>query len=129
MVSGKSSIVKLPKAEKEELSIEELLHKNFSEYDHVIKFLKRMREQKNRYVYHQCSKLERMRRYYKDKKIVEGMRYCLSVDTCTVFELSSWLVMDMGIEIAKPYLNQHTIRHYKDRASEIEKELKENSRG
>lgn len=35
----------------------------------------------------------------------------------------------MGIEIAKPYLNQHTIRHYKDRASEIEKELKENGRG
>lgn len=51
LVSGKSSIVKLPKAEKEELSIEELFHKNFAEYDDVIKFLKRMREQKNRYVY------------------------------------------------------------------------------
>lgn len=129
LVSGKGNIVTLPKAEKEELSIEELLHKDFAEYDDAIKFLKRMREQKSRYVYPQCRKLERMRRYYKDKKIVEGMRYCLSVDTCTVFELSSWLVMDMGIEIAKPYLNQHTIRHYKDRASEIEKELKENGRG
>ena len=129
LVSGKGNIVTLPKAEKEELSIEELLHKDFAEYDDAIKFLKRMREQKSRYVYPQCRKLERMRRYYKDKKIVEGMRYCLSVDTCTVFELSSWLVMDMGIEIAKSYLNQHTIRHYKDRASEIEKELKENGRG
>lgn len=129
LVSGKGNIVTLQKAEKEELSIEELLHKDFAEYDDAIKFLKRMREQKSRYVYPQCRKLERMRRYYKDKKIVEGMRYCLSVDTCTVFELSSWLVMDMGIEIAKPYLHQHTIRHYKDRASEIEKELKENGRG
>lgn len=128
LVSGKGNIVTLPKAEKEELSIEELLHKDFAEYDDAIKFLKRMRDQKSRYVYPQCRKLERMRRYYKDKKIVEGLRYCLSVDTCTVFELSSWLVMDMSIEIAKPYLNQHMIRHYKDRATEIEKELKENGR-
>lgn len=94
LVSGKGNIVTLPKAEKKELSIEELLHKDFAEYADAIKFLKRMREQKSRYVYPQCRKLERMRRYYKDKKIVEGMRYCLSVDTCTVFELSSWLVMD-----------------------------------
>lgn len=73
LVSGKGNIVTLPKAEKEELSIEELLHKDFAEYDDAIKFLKRMREQKSRYVYPQCRKLERMRRYYKDKKIVEGM--------------------------------------------------------
>lgn len=75
LVSGKGSIVTLPNAKKEELSIEELLHKDFAEYDDAIKFLKRMREQKSRYVYPQCRKLERMRRYYKDKKIVEGMRY------------------------------------------------------
>lgn len=73
LVSGKGSIVTLPNAKKEELSIEELLHKDFAEYDDAIKFLKRMREQKSRYVYPQCRKLERMRRYYKDKKIVEGM--------------------------------------------------------
>ena len=33
LVSGKGNIVTLPKAEKEELSIEELLHKDFAEYD------------------------------------------------------------------------------------------------
>lgn len=70
-----------------------------------------------------------MRRYYSDRKIAEGMRYCLDVDTCTVFELSSWLMMDMGVDIAKPYLNIHTVRHYKDRAEEIEKEIKGNGRG
>ena len=67
-----------------------------------------------------------MRKYYSDKKIVEGLKYCLSIEVCTVIELSSWLVMDMGIDIAKPSI--HTIRHYKDRALEIEKELKGNGR-
>lgn len=69
-----------------------------------------------------------MRKYYKDKKLVEGMRYCLSVDTCKVFELSSWLILNMGIYIAKTYLLTHTIRHYKDRVEEMEKELKINGR-
>lgn len=121
-------MVTLPNAEKETPSIEELLLKDFSKYDDAIKFIKRMREQKSRYVYPQCRKLERMRKYYSDKKIVEGMKYCLSIDVCTVFELSSWLVMEMGIDIAKRYLSSYTIRHYKDRALEIEKELKENGR-
>ena len=128
LVSGKGNIVTLPNIEKAPPSIEELLLNDFSKYDDAIRFIKRMREQKSRYVYPQCRKLERMRKYYSDKKIVEGMKYCLSIDVCTIFELSSWLVMNMGIDIAKPYLNIHTIRHYKDRALEIEKELKENGR-
>ena len=128
VVSGKGNIVTIPTLEKEPPSIEELLMKDFAKFDEAIRFLKKMREQKPRYVYPQCRKLERMRKYYSDTKIVEAMRYCLKVDTCTVFELSSWLVMDMGLDIAKPYLSVHTARHYKDRAEEIEKEIKENDR-
>lgn len=128
LVGGKGNVVTLPNIEKAPPSIEELLLKDFSKHDDAIRFIKRMREQKSRYVYPQCRKLEKMRKYYSDKKIVEGMKYCLSIDVCTIFELSSWLVMDMGINIAKPYLSVHTIRHYKDRALEIEKELKENGR-
>ena len=128
LVGGKGNVVTLPNTDKAPPSIEELLLKDFSKYDDAIKFIKRMREQKSRYVYPQCRKLERMRKYYSDKKIVEGMKYCLSIDVCTVFELTSWLVMEMGIDIAKSYLSSYTIRHYKDRALEIEKELKENGR-
>lgn len=128
LVGGKGNIVTLPNVEKAPPSIEELLLKDFSEYDDAIRFIKRMREQKSRYVYPQCRKLEKMRKYYSDKKIVEGMKYCLNIDVCTIFELSSWLVMDRGIDIAKQYLSSYTIRHYKDRALEIEKELKENGR-
>ncbi len=128
LVGGRGNVVTLPNTEKVPPSIEELLLKDFSKYDDAIRFIKRMREQKSRYVYPQCRKLERMRKYYSDKKIVEGMKYCLYIDVCTIFELSSWLVMDMGIDIAKPYLSSYTIRHYKDRALEIEKELKENGR-
>lgn len=128
LVGGKGNVVTLPNIEKAPPSIEELLLKDFSKHDDANRFIKRMREQKLRYVYSQCRKLEKMRKYYSDKKIVEGMKYCLNIDVCTIFELSSWLVMDMGIDIAKPYLSSYTIRHYKDRALEIEKELKENGR-
>jgi hypothetical protein len=54
------------------------------------------------------------------------MKYCVSVDTCTVFELCSWLVMAKGDTIAKKFLPTHTTRHYKDRAEVIRKELKNN---
>ena len=60
------------------------------------------------------------------KVIIKGMKYCVSVDTCTVFELCSWLVMEMGDTIAKKFLPTHTTRHYKDRAEEIRKESKNN---
>ena len=50
LVSGKGNIVTLPKGEKEELSIEELLHKDIAEYEDERKIIKRMRDKKSRYV-------------------------------------------------------------------------------
>ena len=82
-----------------------------------------MREQKSRYVYPQCRKLTSIRKFYSDKKLIEGMKYCVEKDTCTMFELCSWLVMDMGEKLAKKYLPKHTFRYYKDRAEEIRKEV------
>lgn len=123
---GKGNVVALtPLPKVEEANIEEVLLKNFKDSEDAVRFLKRMREQKPRYVYPQCRKLERIRKYYDDKKIIEGMKYCLKVDTCTVFELISWIIYDMGDDIVKKFVHVHTIRHYRDRALEIEKEKKE----
>ena len=55
--------------------------------------------------------------------VIDAMEYCVSVDTCTIFELSSYLIYKMGDTIAKKFITTHVIRHYKDRAEEIRKEL------
>jgi len=126
LVAGKGNIVTLPIEVKEEPTIEELLHKEYKGNEYAIKFLKRMREQKPRYVYPQCRKIFSIKKFYSKTVIIKGMKYCVSVDTCTVFELCSWLVMEMGDTIAKKFLPTHTTRHYKDRAEEIRKESKNN---
>jgi len=126
LVTGKGNIITLPIEVMEEPTIEELLHKEYKDSEIAIKFLKRMREQKPRYFYPQCRKIIRIKKFYPKKVIVKGMKYCVSVDTCTVFELCSWLVMAKGDTIAKKFLPTHTTRHYKDRAEVIRKELKNN---
>lgn len=128
LVTGKGNIVTIEIEVKEEPTIEEILLDEYKEYELAIKFLKRMREQKPRYVYPQCRKIGSLKKHYAESVIVKGMYYCISVDKCTVFELCSWLVMEMGLTLAKKYVPTHTLRHYKDRAEEIRKELKENGR-
>ena len=126
LVTGKGNIITLPIEIVEEPTIEELLHKEYKDCEYAIKFLKRMREQKPRYIYPQCRKIASIKKFYPKKVIVKGMEYCVDVDTCTVFELCSWLVMEMGDTIAKKFLPTHTTRHYKDRAEVIRKEIKNN---
>ena len=58
---------------------------------------------------------------YSRSVIINGMKHCVDIDTCTAFELCSWLMMEMDEAIAKKYLPTHTFRHYKDRAEEIRK--------
>ena len=128
LVTGKGNIVTLEIEVKEEPTIEEILLDEYKEYELAIKFLKRMREQKPRYVYPQCRKIGSLKKHYAERVIVKGMSYCVSMDKCTVFELCSWLVMELGVMLAKKYVPTHTLRHYKDRAEEIRKELKENGR-
>lgn len=123
LISGKGNIVTLKDERVEEYTVEEILLKDFSHSEDATKFLKRLREQKPRYVFPQCRKLASIRKYYSDKVLIEGMKYCVDKDVCTVFELCSWLFYKMGEDIAKKYVPTHTIRHYKERAEEIRKEM------
>ena len=123
IVGGMGNIVTLKDEKIVNDTVEEVLLKDFKDSDVAIKFIKRMREQKPRYVYPQCRRLQSMRKYYSDKAIIDAMEYCVSVDTCTIFELSSYLIYKMGDTIAKKFITTHVIRHYKDRAEEIRKEL------
>ena len=128
LITGKGNIITLPIEVKKEATIEELLINGYKDHDVAIKFLKRMREQKTRYVYPQCRKIGSIKKYYATRVIVKGMAYYLSVDTCTAFELRSWIIIEMGDSLAKKFLPTHTLRHYKERAEVIRKELKENGR-
>lgn len=123
IVGGMGNIVALKDEKIVNDTVEEVLLKDFKDSDVAIRFIKRMREQKPRYVYPQCRRLQSMRKYYSDKAIIDAMEYCVSVDTCTIFELSSYLIYKMGDTIAKKFITTHVIRHYKDRAEEIRKEL------
>ena len=123
IVGGMGNIVTLKDEKIVNDTVEEVLLKDFKDSDLAIKFVKRMREQKPRYVYPQCRKLQSIRKYYADFKLVEAMNYCVGKDICTMFELCSYLIYDMGEEVAKKYLPVHTLKKYKERSTEIRKEL------
>lgn len=121
IASGVGNVIAIEGGEPKETTVEEVLLKDFAEYPDAVAFIKRMREQKPRYVYPQCRKLQHIRKFYTDAKIAEGMAYCVKADVCTVFELCSWLLMDVGEDIARKHVPASTFRHYKDRAEEIRK--------
>ncbi len=123
LVGGVGNIVTLPYVEHEEPSIEEELFAIYKDSETAIRFLKRLREQKSRYVYPQCRKLIRMRRFYSDEEMIEGMEYCLKKDKCKVLELASFLLYKHGDEIAKKYIPKQTFRKYKETSLEIKEEL------
>ena len=122
LVTGTGNIVPLVVEIKEEPTIEEVLLTEYKDSDDAIKYLKRLREQKPRYVFAQCRKIGSLKKFYSEVVIIKGMRHCIDIDTCTAFELCSWLLMEMGEATAKKYLPTHTFRHYKERAEEIRKE-------
>lgn len=123
LVGGVGNIVTLPYEEQEEPSIEEELFAIYKDSETAIRFLKRLREQKSRYVYPQCRKLIRMRRFYSDDEMIEGMEYCIKKDKCKVLELASFLLYKHGDEIAKKYIPKQTFRKYKETSLEIKEEL------
>lgn len=123
LVGGVGNIVTLPHEEHEEPSLEEELFAVYKDSEIAIRFLKRLREQKSRYVYPQCRKLIRMRRFYSDEEIIEGMEYCVKKDTCKVLELASFLLYKHGEEIARKYIPKQTFRKYKETSLEIKEEL------
>ena len=121
LVKGIGNVVPLIVEKKEEPTIEEVLLAEYKDSDIAVKYLKRQREQKPRYVFAQCRKIGSLKKFYSRSVIINGMKHCVDTDTCTAFELCSWLMMEMGEAIAKKYLPTHTFRHYKDRAEEIRK--------
>lgn len=123
LVGGEGNIVTLPYEEHEEPSLEEELYGIYKGNEIAIKFLKRLREQKSRYVYPQCRRLIHMRKYYSDDQILEGMNHCVSVDKCKVLELASYLLYKYDEETAKKYIPKQTFRKYKERSLEIKEEL------
>lgn len=122
LVSGIGNIVPLVVEIKEEPTIEEVLLTEYKDNNIAIKYLKRLREQKPRYVFAQCRKIGSLKKFYSAVVIMKDMKLCVDIDTCTAFELCSWLLMEIGEITAKKYLPTHTFRHYKDRAEEIRKE-------
>ncbi len=123
LVSGIGNIISLDIEVKDEPTIEEVLLTEYKDSESATKFLKRLREQKPRYVFAQCRKIGSLKKFYSRKVLIKGMEYCITKDTCTAFELCSWLLMEIGENIAKKYLPTHTFRHYKNRAEEIRKEM------
>ncbi len=108
---------------KEVPTIEEELLAVFKDFEDAVKFIHLMRKQKPRYVYPQCSRLSKMTKYHTLEEIVEAMKYCLSVDTATVFELSSYLVYKHGKEKTKKYIPSQTFAQYLKRADTIRDNL------
>ncbi len=123
LVGGEGNIVTLQYEVQEEPSLEEELLAIYKDSEIAIKFLKRLREQKSRYVFPQCRKLIYMRRFHSDEEIIEGMKYCVSVDKCKVLELASFLLYKHGEEIAKKYIPQQTFKIYKAESLKIKEEL------
>lgn len=128
LVSGVGNVIPLDIEIKDEPTIEEVLLTEYKDSKSATKFLKRLREQKPRYVFVQCRKIGSLKKFYSRKVLIRGMEYCVAKDICTAFELCSWLLMEMGDSIAKKYIPTHTFRHYKDKAEEIRKEMIENGR-
>ena len=122
LVTGTGNIVPLVAEIKEEPTIEEVLLTEYKDSDVAIKYLKRLQKQKPRYVFVQCRKIGGLKKFYSEVVIIKGMKHCIDIDTCTAFELCSWLLKKMGEATAKKYLPTHTFRHYKERAEEIRKE-------
>lgn len=119
ILSGIGGIVPCVEVIKHIPSIEEELLAIFKTSQVGIEFIQLMRKQKPRYVYPQCRRLNRMRKYYSDKQLLDGMAYCLKTNTATIFELCSYLLFKYGEEIAKKYVPPQTYRHYHDRAIKI----------
>lgn len=128
LVSGVGNIIPLDIESKDEPTIEEVLLTEYKDSESATKFLKRLREQKPRYVFAQCRKIGSLKKFYSRTILIKGMAYCVAKDICTAFELCSWLLMEMGEAIAKKYLPPNTFRHYKARAEEIRKEMIESGR-
>lgn len=128
LVSGIGNIISLDIETKEEPTIEEVSLTEYKDSESATKYLKRLREQKPRYVFAQCRKIGSLKKFYSRKVLIKGMEYCVTKDICTAFELCSWLLMEMGEKTAKKYLPTHTFRHYKARAEEIRKEMIESGR-
>ena len=89
----------------------------------VLHFLKRMREQKPRYIYGQCRRFISMRKFYADDEITEAAKYCNAKDRCTMMELSSYLIYKHGEAKAKKYIHKSVYKKYKETANRIREEL------
>jgi len=123
LVGGVGNVVTLPHKYYETPSLEEELLAIYKDSEIAIKFLKRLREQKSRYVYPQCRKLIQMRKFYSDKQIIEGMAYCVKKDTCKVLTLASYLLYKFGEEVGKKYISKSTFKKYREVSQEIAEEF------
>ena len=116
-------IITLPEEVKEDASIEEVLLSIYKDSRIGKLFLHKMREQKPRYVYPQCRRLNHMRKHYTDDVLVDAMKYCINKNVCTVFELTCYLLYKYGESIGKKYIPKHTYNTYLIRSSVIKEEL------
>ena len=95
----------------------------YKDNNDITHFLKRMREQKPRYVYGQCRRFIRMRKFYTEEQILEGVKFCNAKDICTMMELSSYLLYKYGETIARKYIHAHVFKAYLKTAEEIREAL------
>ena len=120
---GKGQVVPVTYAADDKPTEEDELKSLYKGNEDVISFLKRMREQKPRYVYGQCRRFILMRKYYTEDEINEAVKYCLAKDKCTMMELSSFLMYKHGEARAKKYIGAHVYKKYKETANEIREAL------
>lgn len=74
LVSGVGNIIPLDIEPKEEPTIEEVLLTEYKESESAIKYLKRLRKQKPRYVFAQCRKIGSLKKFYSRKVLIKGIK-------------------------------------------------------
>lgn len=123
LATGKGNVIPVKYEEDNMPNVEDELLSIYKGNNDVTHFLKRMREQKPRYVYGQCIRFISMRKYYTEDQILEAVKYCNAKDKCTMMELSSYLLYKHGEAIARKYIHNHVFKKYKETAQEIREAL------
>ena len=75
-----------------------------------------------RYLDSQCKRLLRMTNYYTVAQLEDGFAYCLRIGDCTVYELTSYLILRFGETVARQFLSDSQMRNYKKRVNQIREE-------
>ena len=78
-----------------------------------------LREGNPEYRVSQSRRIVRMTRYYSKEELLDGMKYCIKVNKCSVYELSSYMIYKYGEDKARVYLHANELSHFKKRSKQI----------